>query len=81
MPSSYRHDDEDASRPSVSQAAAVIRPHLRVSQNVLFARTKKRTCVVVAHRDGVRPGSKECSRVLAANCTDIFILSFARAIE
>ena len=34
---------------------------------------KKRTCVVVAYRIGVPPGSKECSRVLAANCNDIFI--------
>ena len=36
VPSPYRYDEEDAARPSVSQTAAVIRPHLRVSQNGLF---------------------------------------------
>ena len=34
--SSYRHDEEDVARPSVSQTtAAVTRPHLRVSQDGL----------------------------------------------
>ena len=36
VPSSYRHDEEDAALPSVSQTAAVTRLHLRVSQNGLF---------------------------------------------
>ena len=36
LPSSHRHNKEDAARPSVSQMAAVTRPHLRVSQNKLF---------------------------------------------
>ena len=29
----YRHDEEYVARPSVSQMAAVTRPHLRFSQN------------------------------------------------
>ena len=36
VPSSYRHDEEDAVRPIVSQTAAVTRPHLRASQNGLI---------------------------------------------
>ena len=45
------------------------------------ARTKKRTCVVVAYKIGFRTGSKECSRALAANCTEIVILGFEQASE
>ena len=35
LPLPYRHDEEDVARPSVSQTAAVTRPHLRVSQDGL----------------------------------------------
>ena len=79
--SSYRHDEEDAARLGVSQTAAVTKPHIRFPRMDYFVRTKTCTCVVIAHRIGVRTGSKGCSRVLVANCTDIFILSFARESE
>ena len=72
--SSYRHDKEDVARPSVSQTAAVTRPHLRVSRKESCCTYQKDAPVfVVAYRIVFRPGSKECSRVLAANCNDIFI--------
>ena len=41
VPSPYRHDEEDAARPSVSQTAAVTRPHLQFHIVDYHARTKK----------------------------------------
>ena len=38
--SSYRHDEEDAARPSVSKTAVVTRSHLRVPQNGFMLRAE-----------------------------------------
>ena len=38
---SYKHDEEDAASPSVSQTAAVTRPHLRVFPEWIMLRVPK----------------------------------------